>query len=184
MARRFSTNGVLGIFRELQKHCQKADLVLPDVIKYTLEKLKLMQSGPYPRGQEQILTDRLKKERRSQDGRKVSNSLVTTSRRDYYAVRTEILQCPINFISQQLCIEEEQAVEHMIRLVRSTSVEDFIVAAKPLFKFMPHRFSQRDFVSEVIEDFQHMKPEVYIRASYKIASCKMQDFVKKFFEME
>ena len=48
---------------------------------------------------------------------------------------------------------------------------------------MPQRFSQKD-VSEVIEDFQHMKPEVYIRASYKIASYKMQDFVKKFFEME
>ena len=54
---------VLDIFRELQKNCQKANLVLPDVIKYTLEKLKLMQSGPYPRGQEQILTDTLKKER-------------------------------------------------------------------------------------------------------------------------
>ena len=179
MARRFSTNGVLGIFRELQKHCQKADLVLPDVIKYTLQKLKLMQSGTYPRGQEQILTDRLEKERPSQDGRKVSNSLVTTSRRDYYAVRTEILQCPINFISQRLCIEEEQAVEHMIRLVRSKSVEDCIVAVKPQFKFMPQRFSQRDYVSEVIEDVQHMKPEEFIRASYK-----MQDFVKKFFEVE
>ena len=86
---------VTDVFRELQKHCQKENIILPDILKYkdlAIEKLQLMQVDTYP-GRHEVAYPYQK------DGkvpisteRNVHNTLVTTNRREPKVIRNEIIQ--------------------------------------------------------------------------------------------
>ena len=54
-----------------------------------------------------------KNEQPRQTARNVRNFLVTTIKRDPAAIRTEMIQASINFLTHRLSIKEETAVEAM-----------------------------------------------------------------------
>ena len=80
----------------------------------------------------------------------------------------------MNFLSKRLSIEEEEAVNSMIKLLEAESAPEFIDAAKPLFGVMPPRFNIRDFANEVIETYHNIRPASYIKADeYSVRLYKM-----------
>ena len=76
-----------------------------------------MTEGPYEVGYEEKYLEKNEKPR--QTGRNVRNFLVTTFKRDLAAIRTEMIQAPIHFLTQRLSIVEETAAEAMQNLIKA-----------------------------------------------------------------
>ena len=114
-----------------------------------------MTEGAHEVGYEEKYLEKNEKPR--QTGRNVRNFLVTTFKvkRDPAAIRTEMIQASIHFLTQRLSIEEETAVEAMQNLVKASTTSEFVTAARPLFSAMPTSFNRRDF--------DILKPSSFIR---------------------
>ena len=192
---------VTAIFKELQKKCQLENIILPDVLKYrdhALKKLQLMVENPYPGGYEDKwlkaktpetpAENEEEEDGEEEDGveeehqlpelgpRRTVNTLVTTFRRDRTAIRNEIVQSAINFLSTRLDLEQEEILKSMQKITDAEDEETFIniESAKPLFKVMPAKFDCRKFVDEVLTNFDFMKPP----------SCiKKEDYSVKLYHM-
>ena len=92
------------------------------------------------------------------------NTNVTTFKRDMNAVRTEVIQSSINYLSQRLDLEQETTLQSVIALTSAVSDDTFIEAAKPLFKLMPPHFSPKEFTREVLAEFHHLRPPSVIKS--------------------
>ena len=104
-----------------------------------------MTEGPYEGEYEEKYLE--KNEQPRQTERNVRNFLVTTIKRDPAAIRTEMIQASINFLTQGLSIEEETAVEAMQNLVKASTLREFVTAALPLFSAIPTSFNRRKFTN-------------------------------------
>ena len=75
-----------------------------------------------------------------------------------------MVQASIHLLTQTLGIEEETAVETMQKLVKASTPNEFVTAARSLFNAMPTSFNRREFINyEVIKDFDILKPSSFIR---------------------
>ena len=116
---------------------------------HALKKLQLMVENPYPGGYEdkwlKAKTPETPAENEEEeDGveeehqlpelgpRRTVNTLVTTFRRDRKAIRNEIVQSAINFLSTRLDLEQEEILKSMQKITDAEDEETFIESAKPL----------------------------------------------------
>eukprot|EP00794_Sanderia_malayensis_P020956 gene20956-23007_t len=89
---------ILRLLKELQKECQRNMVVMPDIIlkkEQTIQSFDLMLDGPYPGGEEEKHLRELQSYdvdvAQRTERRNITNTNVSTQRRDYNAVRHELV---------------------------------------------------------------------------------------------
>ena len=94
------------IFQRIQKIFQRSDLILPDIITArdtAMRNLIIMKEMPVPGGKEERYLQSLELSGEENESiRQTSNQFVTSMRRSNEAVRVEIVQSAINFLSERI----------------------------------------------------------------------------------
>lgn len=124
------------VLQHLQKSFQSTNLILPDVLTVrdnALRKLSIIRNGPLPGGHEEKFvsnnstdnTDDFSSVNDDNEGeharRRVAHKYVTTGRRLWPAVRTEVVQAFINFLESRLNVEEDNTISSMTALLTANT---------------------------------------------------------------
>ena len=128
---------VLHHFEKLQKACQKSMATVCDIMvakQATVDALALMESGPFPGGEEAKLlkttaTDCTEADADSTNhpckNRRANHSLVTV-KRSSNSVRFEIIQSAKEFLSQRLSDDQNVIVKSMKKFLAARTAKDMI----------------------------------------------------------
>jgi len=132
------------VFQTLQKLFQKSNMILPDILiarDAAMRKLDMLATGPWPGGkEEQLLADISKNfSQNTSDSaatnigtRNIGNTYVTTGRRNWSAVRQEVVLSFKNFLDVRFNLEEDKTIQNMINLISATSESQMTSAGRPL----------------------------------------------------
>ncbi|XP_071053673.1 zinc finger protein 862-like [Onthophagus taurus] len=136
---------ITAILQTLQKHLQKGDLILPDVITVrnnALRKLLLMVDNPFPRKR-----------------RKIGNMVVTTGVREWSAVRKEVVLSFINFLEERLNIEESSVMKAFTLFLNAKTPKEMIDGGRTLVENIFSR-EGKDAVSEFSSNVCDCWPQI------------------------
>ncbi len=95
---------------------------MPDIITArdsSIENLNIMNEMPIPGGREEMHLNKLQEETNkehndtAQSKRKTANRFVIATRRDNSAVRNEVVQSAIKFLSERINIENNGAINSL-----------------------------------------------------------------------
>lgn len=128
---------VLRHFSALQKEAQRSLVVLPDLLlkrDEVLACLQLMIQKPFPGGCEEKITDSESDEDDNSSSlaatRKTAHCLVTKSRRNFEAVRNEVIQTAHNFLEERLHDEQQANVSDILKMANAANAPELIEAGK------------------------------------------------------
>ncbi|CAB3978456.1 Hypothetical predicted protein [Paramuricea clavata] len=160
------------IFRYIEKEAQKPGIIIPDILKYrdtALQKLDIMQTEPYPGGQEELLTKKIAELHPENDEavdntpRRTHNTNVTTFRRGKQPIRQEVIDSSRNFLQTRLNEEQTEIVTTIINLTSAKRAIEFINIALPQLESSGITDKQA-FIDAVLENFTEMLPDTHIPA--------------------
>ncbi|CAB4032522.1 Hypothetical predicted protein [Paramuricea clavata] len=160
------------IFRYIEKEAQKPGIIIPDILKYrdtALQKLDIMQTEPYPGGQEELLTKKIAELHPENDEavdntpRRTHNTNVTTFRRGKQPIRQEVIDSSRNFLQTRLNEEQTEIVTTIINLTSAKRAIEFINIALPQLESSGISDKQA-FIDAVLENFTEMLPDTHIPA--------------------
>ena len=105
------------IFQRIQKIFQSSDLILPDIVTArdaAMRNLVIVKEMPVPGGKEKHYLQSLELSGEENESiRETNNQFVTSMRRSNDAVRVEIVQSAINFLSERMNIEEDGTINNL-----------------------------------------------------------------------
>jgi hypothetical protein len=125
---------VLRHFNALQKEAQRSLIVLPDLLlkrDEVLACLQLMTEKPFPGGCEEKCADAESEEDDNSSiaaTRKQAHSLVTKSRRNFEAVRNEVIQTAHNFLEERLNDEQQANISDILKMANAANASELIEA--------------------------------------------------------
>ena len=141
------------IFQQIQKIFQRSDLILPGIITArdaAMRKLIIMKHIPVPGGKEERYLQSLELSGEENESiRQTNNQFVTSMRRSNDAVRVEIVQSDINFLSERMNIEEHGTINNSKKVLESKSAKEFIVSSRNLISQMFGEEALEEFVGDV-----------------------------------
>ena len=141
------------IFQQIQKIFQRSDLILPGIITArdaAMRKLIIMKHIPVPGGKEERYLQSLELSGEENESiKQTNNQFVTSMRRSNDAVRVEIVQSAINFLSERMNIEEDGTINNSKKVLESKSAKEFIVSSRDLISQMFGEGALEEFVGDV-----------------------------------
>jgi hypothetical protein len=149
------------VLQELHKLFQTASLILPDVLTVrdsALRKLNIISNAPMPGGQEEKILatfndNNSEDTEELQHRRNTPNQYVTTGRRQWAAVRVEVVSAFINFLNIRLSLEDDNTITKMSSLLTASSAETMIDAGRALVETLFGNDSVSEFASSVCDNW-------------------------------
>ena len=115
-----------------------------------MRNLIIMKEMPVPGGKEERYLQSLELSGEENESiRQTSNQFVTSMRRSNDAVRAEIVQSAINFLSERMNIEEDGTINNLKKVLESKSAKEFIVSSRDLISQMFGDEALEEFVGDV-----------------------------------
>ena len=102
--------------------------------------------------------------------RQTSNQFVTSMRKSNDAVRVEIVQSAINFLSERMNIEEDGTINNLKKVLESKSAKEFIVSSRDLISQMFGDEALEEFVGDVCASWSKISEIKEIATEDKVVS--------------
>ena len=132
---------------------QGSDLILPDIITArdaAMRNLIIMKEMSVPGGKEERYLQSLELSGEENERiKQTNNEFVTSMRRNNDAMRVEIVQSAITFLSERMDIEEDGTINNLKKVLESKSAKEFIVSSRDLISQMFGDEALQEFVGDV-----------------------------------
>lgn len=146
---------LLCLFEKLQKDSQKSTATFCDIEvskAAALASVTLMESGPFPGGNEEKLKES-QEASTGESGRRISYSPYVTTRRSTSSVRTEIVSSIKAYLSQRLDLVHGDIVNQIKIFLEGRTAEQMINSTRKVMEGLFGIDSVTKFSDEVIGTF-------------------------------
>ena len=161
---------ILEIFETLQKKLQRSDLFISDLLTVTgaaVKKLRLMRDGPFPGRREEKAS--CPTDSTSED--LTQRKFVCTNRRNARAIRLEVVQASLEYLSERIHPEQEDVIKDMKGLVISRNLGSFVEhGVRVVRRLFPDEAS--DFADGAAEQWENMMNVPFLPDGCDLG-CKM-----------